>query len=228
MKIYAHRGASADFPEMTAAAYNAAVEQGADGFECDVRLSADGALVLWHNDTMLERAGHNGRISKMTLAEIKSAYPQAITLDDFLDIAVAAGKGVLIETKHPVKSGNKVEREVVKKLHARNIAKSIDVNVMSFSWIAVEKVKRLDPTLKTTFLIRANTPWILVKSSSASHIGPGINDVRVNPDILGKIQKLGKTVSVWTVDRADDAQLCKKLGVENLITNTPRLARTYL
>ena len=45
MLIYAHRGASADFPEMSRAAYLAAVEQGADGFECDLRLTRDGFLI---------------------------------------------------------------------------------------------------------------------------------------------------------------------------------------
>ena len=41
MLIYAHRGASADFPEHTLAAYEGAVAQGADGFECDLRLTKD-------------------------------------------------------------------------------------------------------------------------------------------------------------------------------------------
>ena len=40
--IYAHRGASFDHPEMSREAYMAAVEQGADGFETDLRLTKDG------------------------------------------------------------------------------------------------------------------------------------------------------------------------------------------
>jgi glycerophosphoryl diester phosphodiesterase len=54
MKIYAHRGASYDYPEMTMAAFEEAVKQGADGVECDLRLSKDGVAVLWH-DTDLHR-----------------------------------------------------------------------------------------------------------------------------------------------------------------------------
>ena len=46
MQIYAHRGASHDFPEMTMDAYENAVKQGADGFECDLRLTKDGVAVL--------------------------------------------------------------------------------------------------------------------------------------------------------------------------------------
>ena len=71
MLIYAHRGASADFPEMTESAYLGAVAQGADGFECDLRLSRDEVPVLWHNASMLERAGNRGLIAEMKYSEIK-------------------------------------------------------------------------------------------------------------------------------------------------------------
>ena len=76
MQIYAHRGASDDFPELTLAAYQGAVEQGADGFECDVRLTKDEVAVLWHNASMLERAGNPGLIAEMTFAQVAKAYPQ--------------------------------------------------------------------------------------------------------------------------------------------------------
>ena len=57
MKIYAHRGASIDFPEMTMDAYKAAVDQGADGMECDVRLTKDNQMLLWHDADMKRTAG---------------------------------------------------------------------------------------------------------------------------------------------------------------------------
>ena len=228
MLIYAHRGASADYPEMTDIAYEAAVTQGADGFECDLRLSRDEVPVLWHNASMLERAGNTGLIAEMNFAEIKRAYPQILTLDDFLDIAIAHQKKVLIETKHPVISGNKVEEILVEKLLARKVAEKIDLSVMSFSWSAIEKMKRLDASIPTTFLMHIKTPFFLARLSSAPAIGPGINLVRENPELISKIKKLGKSVSVWTVDRGEDIELCKELGVDNLITNTPAHARTFL
>ncbi|MFM8385055.1 MAG: glycerophosphodiester phosphodiesterase, partial [Actinomycetota bacterium] len=48
MKIYAHRGFSYKYPEATRAAYQGAIEVGADGFECDVRLTKDGIAVCFH------------------------------------------------------------------------------------------------------------------------------------------------------------------------------------
>ena len=228
MLIYAHRGASADYPEMTESAYRAAVRQGADGFECDLRLTRDEVPVLWHNATMLERAGHDGLIAEMSMAQVQRAYPQILTLDDFLDIAIDEKKGVLVETKHPVISGNRVEEILVEKLKTREVLSKIDVSVMSFSWSAIEKVKRLDSSIPTTFLMSKKTLWPQVRFTSALSIGPGINEVRSNPALISKLKKLGKSVSVWTVDRGEDIELCKELGVDILITNTPAHARTFL
>jgi glycerophosphoryl diester phosphodiesterase len=228
MLIYAHRGASADFPELTLAAYEGAVAQGADGFECDVRLTRDEVPVLWHNATMLERAANRGLIAEMTYKEVSRAYPQILTLQEFLDFAVKNKKGVLIETKHPVISGNRIEEVVVETLHATKGIEKIDLSVMSFSWLAVEKMKRLDRTIPTTFLMHKNTPWFQAKLSSASTIGPGINELREEPIRAERIKNTGRSLSVWTVDEDADIKLCEKLGVDILITNKPARAREVL
>lgn len=228
MQIYAHRGASADFPEMTEAAFRGAVTQGADGFECDLRLSRDEVPVLWHNASMLERAGHSGLIAEMKYSEIQRAYPQVLTLDNFFDIAIETGKGVLIETKHPVISGNRIEEILAKKINERKVLKKIELSVMSFSWGAIEKMHRLDGSIPTTFLMSAKTLWMQARFTSAPRIAPGINEVRENPDLIAKIKKLGKSTAVWTVDSGSDIELCRDLGVDIVITNTPARARTFL
>ena len=228
MLIYAHRGASADFPELTLAAYEGAVEQGADGFECDVRLTKDEVPILWHNASMLERAANPGLIGEMTYKEVSRAYPQILTLDEFLNFAVKMRKGVLIETKHPVFSGNRIEEVVVENLHGIKGIGKIAVSVMSFSWFAIEKVKRLDPKISTTFLMHKNTSWFQAKISSASAVGPGINELRQEPNRAERIKNLGRSLNVWTVDDDADIRLCARLGVDILITNKPSHAREVL
>jgi len=228
MLIYAHRGASADFPELTLAAYEGAVAQGADGFECDVRLTKDEVPVLWHNATMLERAANPGLIAEMTYKEVSRAYPQILTLDEFLAFAVKSKKGILIETKHPVLSGNRIEEVVVEKLRQAKGIEKIDISVMSFSWLAIEKMKRLDRTIPTTFLMHKKTPWFQVKLSSAKSIGPGINELQEKPIRSQRIKELGRSLNVWTVDDDVDIKLCAQLGVDILITNKPAHAREVL
>ena len=228
MQIYAHRGASADFPELTLAAYEGAVAQGADGFECDLRLTKDEVPVLWHNASMLERAGNPGLIAEMTFAQVSRAYPQILTLTDFLDFAVREKKGVLLETKHPVISGNRIEEIIAETLAETSGISSIDVSVMSFSWFAIEKMKRVDPSIHTTFLMHKHTGWLQAKLSSAAAIGPGINELREEPIRAKRIKDLGRSLHVWTVNEDSDIKLCEKVGVDILITNKPAHAREVL
>jgi glycerophosphoryl diester phosphodiesterase len=177
---------------------------------------------------MVERAGHGGLIAEMTFTEIRRAYPQIITINEFLDIAIDSGSGVLIETKHPVISGNRVEEILVEILRLRKVLSKIPCSVMSFSWGAIEKLHRLDPVLPTTFLMSKKTLWMQARFTSAQSIGPGIDLVRENPEIIAKIKKLGKSTAVWTVDDGADIELCRDLSVDIAITNTPARARTFL
>lgn len=228
MQIYAHRGASADFPELTLAAYEGAVAQGADGFECDLRLTKDEVPVLWHNASMLERAGNPGLIAEMTFAQVSRAYPQILTLTEFLNFAVSNKKGVLLETKHPVISGNRIEEVIAQTLAETSGIASIDVSVMSFSWFAIEKMKRVDPSIQTTFLMHRHTTWLQAKLSSAAAIGPGINELREEPIRAKRVKDLGRSLHVWTVNEDSDIKLCDKVGVDILITNKPAHAREVL
>lgn len=69
--VIAHRGASAEQPEHTLAAYQLAIDQGADGLECDVRLTADGHLVCVH-DRRIDRTSDGwGVVSTKTLADLR-------------------------------------------------------------------------------------------------------------------------------------------------------------
>ena len=231
MKIYAHRGASHDFPEMTMVAYENAVKQGADGFECDLRLTKDGVAVLWHDADLKRRANNAAVVHESTYAQLVAIYPQIVTLDQFIDFGITEKKSLLLETKHPVPSRTEIENYVVQKLHkeAKRIEKAgIDITVMSFSWFAVERVKQLDKSIALTYLIREVTPRLSVRYTSAHSIGPGIAQLRKKPALAQKIKAAGKKLNVWTVDEPSDIILCRHLGVDNLITNRPAFAREVL
>jgi glycerophosphoryl diester phosphodiesterase len=231
MKIYAHRGASHDFPEMTMVAYENAVKQGADGFECDLRLTKDGVAVLWHDADLKRRANNAAVVHESTYAQLAAIYPQIVTLDQFIDFGITEKKSLLLETKHPVPSRTEIENHVVQKLQkeAKRIEKAgIDITVMSFSWFAVERVKQLDKSIALTYLIREATPRLSVRYTSAHSIGPGIAQLRKKPALAQQIKSAGKKLNVWTVDEPSDIILCRHLGVDNLITNRPAFAREVL
>ena len=68
--MVAHRGASEDVAEHTLAAYVAAIEAGADGLECDVRLTRDGHLVCVHDRTVNRTSDGRGVVSEFDLAQL--------------------------------------------------------------------------------------------------------------------------------------------------------------
>jgi glycerophosphoryl diester phosphodiesterase len=231
MKIYAHRGASHDYPEMTMAAYENAVKQGADGFECDLRLTKDGVAILWHDADLKRRADNDAVVADSNYSQLKAIYPQILTLDEFLDFAIVEKKSLLLETKHPVPSHTAIEDKVVAKiqLEVKRIEKSgISINIMSFSWFAIERVKALDKNIDTTYLLHDYTPWFSARYSSARSLGPGISLLRKKPALAKRIKETGRKLNVWTVDDPNDIKLCQHLGVDNLITNRPGFAREIL
>ena len=72
MLIFAHRGDSGNYPENTLESYRSAAAISPDYIEADIRLSADGEVVISH-DNNLKRTGRTDRnISDMTLSEIKT------------------------------------------------------------------------------------------------------------------------------------------------------------
>ena len=109
------------------AAYKAAIDDGADGFECDVRLTKDNQLVLWHDSGMERIAGNSARIADSNFSEIKKLYPQAMTLEELLILARDNKKELAIETKHPVPTGSAVEKKVMELLHQEKQVAQISV-----------------------------------------------------------------------------------------------------
>lgn len=229
-KIYAHRGASADFPEHTRGAYEAAIHQGADGFECDVRLTKDSVPILWHDPTMERTAGNTGDIAALTFAEIQDRYPQVMLFTDFLELAIAFKKDLAIETKHPVPTGRQIENVIINELKSHNdqIVKSgIEISFMSFSWFAVESLCR-NQQRNTVMLLDGVKGRCLENRSSARTLGPSIEMIKERPQIISNAKENGKRLFIWTVDEAEDVEFCAQNGIDVVITNKPVQARKVL
>jgi len=204
------------------AAYKAAIDDGADGFECDVRLTKDNQVILWHDSDMQRIAGKSVRIADSNFSEIKRLYPQAMTLEELLILARDNKKELAIETKHPVPSGSAVEKKVMELLQQEK--QVAQVFIMSFSWLALENIRRIDPHQQTVALLRDKFSFAMRRFTSAQAIGPGISAFRNKPHLNQDPRKL----FVWTVDTADDVRFCADNGVDVLITSTPSYARSVL
>ena len=204
------------------AAYKAAIDEGADGLECDVRLSKDNQLVLWHDPSMQRITGNSARIASLDFSEIKKIYPQVITLEEILILARDNKKELAIETKHPVPTGNAVEKKVMELLkQEKQVA---EISIMSFSWLALENIRKIDRDQQTVALLHEWFPYAMQRFTSAQVIGLEISAFRKKPHLNQDPRKL----FIWTVDDADDMRFCADNGVDVLITNTPSYARSVL
>jgi len=203
-------------------AYKAAIDEGADGFECDVRLTKDKQLVLWHDPDMERIAGNSARIADLNFPEIKKLYPKVMILEELLILARDNKKELAVETKHPVPTGSLVEKKVMELIHQEK--QSTDIYVMSFSWLALENIRKINPDQQTVALLHDKFSFAMRRFTSAQVIGPGISAFRNKPDLNQDPRKL----FVWTVDNADDMRFCADNGVDVLITNTPSYARSVL
>ncbi|MEU5382728.1 glycerophosphodiester phosphodiesterase family protein [Kitasatospora cineracea] len=242
VKVIAHRGSSAALPEHTEAAYRRALEEGADGLECDVRVTADGQLVCVHDRTVRRTSDGQGVVSAMTLAQLSALdfgswkHPErpepspVLTLERLLELTADAGRRVelAIETKHPVRYAGRVESELLRVLGRFGLLPAdpaeSSVRVMSFSELALRRVRRAAPAVPRVYLWERRLP-VLGRTRSlpggAAIAGPGIELVRRDPDLVTALRRAGHRVHVWTVDRPEDVELCLELGVEALITNRP-------
>ncbi|WP_089154880.1 glycerophosphodiester phosphodiesterase [Micromonospora sp. NBS 11-29] len=253
--VFAHRGSSYDLPEHTLAAYLRALDEGADGLECDVRLTRDGHLVCVHDRRLDRTSNGHGLVSARTLAELEAldfgswhraaatvetldeSHTRLLTLERLLDAVLAAGRPVrlLIETKHPSRYRGEVERRLVALLRRHGLAEPgpddpVRVTVMSFSPLAVRRVRELAPELPTVLLLEVLPPWLrLGRLPFGSRIaGPGVDLVRARPHLVPALRAAGNSVYVWTVNEPEDLELVLAAGVDGVITDRPAHALARL
>jgi len=206
---------------MSLEAYQAAVEQGADGFETDLRLTKDGVIICWHDSDMKRVADCDLVIADSTYAEITAAYP-VLTLVQLLELAIAHGKNVALETKHPVPTHGAIERELLKTLSRYQTqieSAGIDVSIMSFSWFAIARLRRSG--WNTVYLIPHR--WFAYLNPAPS-IGPGVYLLTKWSPRKNKDHRL----FVWTANSAEQILLCKSKGVDVMMTDRPGFARSIL
>ena len=225
MLIYAHRGARSDFKEGSKAAYLGALTQGADGFECDVRLTKDKQIICYHD-------GDTKRLSNIDLKIAKSSYKELkrkvdpYRLDELLDLSISNKKDLVIELKHPVSTGAMIEKHVHKLLKSRESeikSSGIQISLISFSYFAT--LRNLKSGFQTGYLVKNSN---IIRFNPAPVIALSIEILRQNPGVVADQHKRGKKVFIWTVNEAADLNLCSKVGVDAVITDKPEQARKLL
>lgn len=223
--IYAHRGASADHPENTLAAFAAARDQGADWVELDVHITADGQLAIVHDSTYPD-----GRAVLDVPAEHRPA--SVPLLGQALD--GCAGMGINIEIKVPEPGSTSAEQVVDLVVEAvasrRDHGADERICISCFDEATLVRVRQMDETIPTAQLIfdLAADPSIVERAAEAGVVGINPWDPFVDEDLVRRCSELNIAVTPWTVDDKERIVELAELGVDGIITNTPGLARGYL
>ncbi len=249
--VIAHRGSSLAEPEHTLRAYMRAIEEGADALECDVRLTADSHLVCVHDRRVNRTSNGRGIVSTLELAELegldwgswKDDHPgdlelpdrdrnRLLTLRNLLTTVLEIERpiGLAIETKHPTRYAGLVERQLARVLAEFDLdsPRRPDqhwVRVMSFSQLAVQRMRQLCPHVPAVYLIEDSVPLRFRDGSLPKGIhtvGFDIQILRRYPRMVARQHRHGHEVYAWTVDEPADIALCLELGVDAIISNRPR------
>jgi glycerophosphoryl diester phosphodiesterase len=247
-QVVAHRGASHDMAEHTLGAYLTALDAGAEGLECDVRLTADGHLVCVHDRNLRRTASTPKTVSTMELAELaeldfaswKNPWAdlddEAPDHDETLDTVLTLRKlletvadydrpvEIAIETKHPTRYGGLVEKRVVEMLRDFGWDRiGSPARVMSFSYTALQRVERMAPGLPLVMLLERAQFWPMLRRVIGPDwiVGPGIEELREHPRLGRSIARSGHDMHVWTVNTPEDLELCLSLGVKAVISDRP-------
>ncbi|HXF56743.1 MAG TPA: glycerophosphodiester phosphodiesterase family protein [Actinomycetota bacterium] len=236
----AHRGSSAQYPENTLPAFEAAVREGADVVELDVRLTADGVPVVMHDLDVSVTTDGQGLVHELTLDEVKrldaskgrGPRAEVPTLREAL--AVLSGRvAVDIEVKNlPGEPSFDSPRE---KAAARVVEVLEEVGfrgpvvVTSFNPVTVARVRELAPHLPTGLLTVAQVDprSALRTAAEAGHafVLPEARAVlEAGEAFVREAHAEGVRVGTWTVDDPPVLERLFGMGVDAVATNRPAVA----
>jgi glycerophosphoryl diester phosphodiesterase len=163
---------------------------------------------------------------------------RVLTFEELCELAIDAGRpvGLAVEAKHPSRFGGAVERVMVDVLDrfglrgrdARGVptaeSERVTVRFMSFSQTALERMARLAPGLDRVFLTDSGPlswPWGRHLPGGAVVAAPSVRMLRTQPEVVQGWQQAGRRIHVWTVNTAEDVEMCVRARVDGVITDDP-------
>jgi glycerophosphoryl diester phosphodiesterase len=236
----AHRGARDVAPENTLAAFQAALDAGADGIELDVTRCATGEIVVIHDDTVDRTTDGAGLIKALPYDAVRELDAgswfdarfegeRIPLLPEVLD-AVGGRLRINIEIKGRAWRGDGLEAEIAAMVRARALAEHVVIS--SFNPWALARMKRAAPELACGLLYASPAshldlgPLVANGWLRAEALHPQLR--LVTPFYMARAQRRGLRVNVWTVNQKAEMQHLIALGVDGIITDHPALLRHLL
>ncbi len=236
--IIAHRGASSLAPENTMAAFDRAVETGADGIEFDVQLSKDGVPVVIHDETLERTTSGSGAVKDLSLAELKSldagswfapgfSGEKILSLEELLIRYKESSFLFNIELKNNHTAYPGLEDKVLECVGKyRLVGRTL---ISSFNHDSLVTCRRLNPAVRTglLYLEEIKEPWHYARSLGCYSVHP-LFIYLLDQATLEGFKANHIPLYPWTVNDPEQMQNLSAAGVEALITDFPQELKAIL
>jgi glycerophosphoryl diester phosphodiesterase len=235
--VVAHRGASAQEAENTLAAFDRAIEAGADAIEFDVRITGDGQAVVMHDPDVARTTDGAGLVQQMSLEKIQAlgialrggGSEQIPTLAEAL--AGCSGRAAVdIEIKNiPGEPDFDPRQEAAVEATLRaldEVGFSGEVLISSFNPLSIARAKELDPAIATGLLsvdvVEARDAFGYAHEQGHDWILPSVASVRAaGPAFPAEVHAAGMRLGTWITDDPEEAVTLMRTGVDAVATNDP-------
>jgi len=231
--VFAHRGASGTCPENTMAAFERAIELGANGIETDVHLTRDGRLVLIHDATLDRTTGEPGVIRELDFDQIREKDAGAWfgtefrgqkvpAMEELFELAKDRDLVLNVELKFGSAPYPGMEEAIVAVI--RRFGMEERVVLSSFNHDSLALVKRLAPEVRTGILYGENLfePWNYAAGFGTDALHAW--HVVVTPEKVKRADQRGLVYFPYTINEAEEMKRVIRAGVAGVITDYPELA----
>ncbi len=221
MMIIGHRGARGHSPENTIESFQKAILMNVDGIEFDVHLSADGEIVVIHDETLDRTTSGKGFVKDFTLQQLNALQidhnHKIPTLSQVFDLS----ENVLMNVELKVSETAKPVVRLIEKYvagHNRNYKQFL---VSSFNWNALQQVRELNPDIQLGVLTHTDLELAIgfAEHIKAETIHPHYH--LLTHENTSLMQQKGFKVFAWTVNELEDISLVKSFSPDGIITDFP-------
>ena len=218
----AHRGAKAYEPENTLQAFQKAIDLNAEGIELDVHLSADGHIIVMHDETIDKMTNGKGAVNTFTLPELKlfliAEKHEIPTLNEVFDLV---DKKCFINIELKSRDALQCVSTLIEEYVTKKNWNYEHFIISSFDWNALKEVQNLNPNIPIGVLTEENldTALAFAESIKAKAIHPDFQ--LLDKENVRQIQEKGFLVFPWTVNTEEDIQKVKSYNVNGIISDNP-------
>lgn len=232
-------------PQNTMVSFERAADQGADGIELDVQLSADGELVVIHDETVDATTNGTGAVEALPWKSLASLDAGAWFSPEFAGERIPRLAEVLervgsrlflnIELKYPMRLYDlkaptsqvwPLVDEVVRVVNLAGLGNRVVYS--SFHPHALGRLAEVASGSLSGFLVTPEYPETAVWMEGVPYQAYHPNEAMVDEALVRAQHTAGRVVNLWTVNDAERARQFRSWGVDGLITNDPGRLREAL